>query len=511
MVPESWWNAFAVVVALGLLHLLVFTVLANLRMAQPTSTRWPFFVFVVPCLNEELVIGRCLDMLLALPIDDFAALVIDDGSDDATAQIVQRYDPSRVWLLQRQLPAARHGKGAALNHAYRHLQESGLLADRDAREVVVVVCDADGRLEPDAVEQVAPYFANPRIGAVQIGVRMYNAHEGLLARLQDMEFVVFTEIYQQARNRLTTVGLGGNGQFVRLAALQALEDSPWSDCLTEDLDLGIRLRLTGWVSMFTPLTHVKQQAVTDVGRLIRQRARWFQGHLQCARLIPLILRADLPLYSALDLSWHLLGPVAILLMSVWSAMFLTALGVAWVVDPATSLELATTNPWIFGVFYVLTMGPAVVYGHMYHRRTPELGRIRVALLSHAFIVYGYLWFFAGWRAVWHLLLGRRGWAKTARTIERGAATAERGAATAERAALALTPRKLSLYEATQLPAGELEQIDESRLSVCDTAGSEPRRSNAPLPRDALPPSTPPLSVRTSQLYDVVRSALEQHE
>ncbi|HSK95186.1 MAG TPA: glycosyltransferase family 2 protein [Euzebyales bacterium] len=444
MVAPLWWDAFAVIVVLGLLHLLTFAVLAHRRRSQPTSSRWPFFVFVVPCLNEELVIGRCLDMLLALPIDDLAALVIDDGSDDDTAQIVRRYDPARVWLLQRRPPDARLGKGAALNHAYRHLQESGLLADRDPHDVVVVVCDADGRLEPDAVEQVAPYFGDPRTGAVQVGVRMYNAHEGLLPRLQDMEFVVFTEIYQRARNHLTTVGLGGNGQFVRLAALQALEDSPWSDCLTEDLDLGIRLRLTGWVSVFTPLTHVKQQAVTDVGRLVRQRARWFQGHLQCARLIPPILRADLPVHAALDLSWHLLGPVAMLLMSVWSATFLAALGVVWITDPAASLELTLTSPWILAVFYASAMGPAALYAWLYHRRTPELGTVRVAWLSHLFIVYGYLWFVAGWCALWRLLLGRRGWAKTARTVDRGAVTGS--AAIATEADAAVDHRELSLYD-----------------------------------------------------------------
>jgi hypothetical protein len=50
-------------------------------------------------------------------------------------------------------------------------------------------------------------------------------------------------------------------------------------------------------------------------------------------------------------------------------------------------------------------------------------RRRVALLAHLFIVYGYLWFLAGWRAVWQAGTGRRGWAKTSRTVERRAAEA----------------------------------------------------------------------------------------
>jgi hypothetical protein len=252
---------------------------------------------------------------------------------------------------------------------------------------------------------------------------MYNVHESLLARMQDIEFVVFTEIYQRARRHLGTVGLGGNGQFVRLAALRSLQDSPWTDCLTEDLDLGIRLRLHGWTSEYTGRTWVEQQAVTSLARLIRQRARWFQGHLQCSRRIPVILRAGLPLHTTLDLCWHLLGPVTILLMSLWSALFMVSLVYLWVSDPAGSWHTITTQTWIVPGFYALSIAPAVLYGLVYRRQTQSMPGRRVAVLAHLFIIYGYLWFLAGWRAVWQAGTGRRGWAKTSRTAERRPAEA----------------------------------------------------------------------------------------
>ncbi|MGH1556015.1 hypothetical protein ACRAWF_42090 [Streptomyces sp. L7] len=43
-------------------------------------------------------------------------------------------------------------------------------------------------------------------------------------------------------------------------------------------------------------------------RLVRQRSRWFQGHLQSGRSRPLILR-DVPIRPALDLLYHLSSPV----------------------------------------------------------------------------------------------------------------------------------------------------------------------------------------------------------
>jgi cellulose synthase/poly-beta-1,6-N-acetylglucosamine synthase-like glycosyltransferase len=274
----------------------------------PTSL---FFVYMVPCYNEELVVGQTLQRLLASRVagyEGFAVLVVDDGSDDATASVVASFDDPRVWLLSRRLPDARKGKGEALNAAYRHLRDSDLLAGRDLSQVVVCVMDADGRLEPNALYEVGPYFADPRAGAVQVGVRMYNAAENRLTRMQDFEFVTFTEIFQRGRQLVGSVGLGGNGQFARLTALLALGDAPWTDFLTEDLDLGIRFLIGGWTNNFCPTTHVNQQAVTGLRRLLRQRVRWFQGHLQCWARLPDIFRSKLRVRATVDLVQHLLSP-----------------------------------------------------------------------------------------------------------------------------------------------------------------------------------------------------------
>lgn len=46
------------------------------------------FVFMVPCLNEEEVIGRTVQRLMSLPGPEKAILVIDDGSEDGTAAAV---------------------------------------------------------------------------------------------------------------------------------------------------------------------------------------------------------------------------------------------------------------------------------------------------------------------------------------------------------------------------------------------------------------------------------------
>lgn len=410
------WASIAIIVMAGGYNTTLF-VLSRRRIRRKRGPREErFYIFLLACLNEETVLAESLARITALPAGKFIALVIDDASDDGTAAIARAADPERVHLLQRYLPDARKGKGAALNNGIRHLRESGILDGHDPRDVIVCVVDADGRLDQHVVQSVDPFFDNPRTGGTQIGVRMYNRDKGLLARLQDMEFVIYGDIFQKARRYIGSVGMGGNGQFMRLAALDSLmgEDGsgPWSDSLTEDLDLGVRLIAHGWTNQHCTAAAVSQQAVLDVRRLVRQRSRWFQGHLQSAGLVPTILR-DIPTRPALDLLYHLSSPVLILLTSLLPLSFLVATA-GTVVGSVQAGHPLISPMWILGP-YVLSFTAAYAYGVVYHRRERDLGLLRAILLSHVFIFYGYIWFAAGWMGLWRMLTGKQTWLKTART------------------------------------------------------------------------------------------------
>jgi 1,2-diacylglycerol 3-beta-glucosyltransferase len=373
-----------------------------------------FFVFMMPCLNEEKVLLNSLQRLLSIPGEDFVVLVIDDGSDDNTVQAVSGILGERVWLLSRKPPHAREGKGEALNAGVRYLTGSGHLTGRDPDNVIVVVVDADGRLDPQSIEEVRPYFANPTIGAVQIGVRINNREQSRLARMQDMEFVIYTEVFQRGRRHLGSVGLGGNGQFMRLSAMMSLGASPWTRSLTDDLDLGVRLIAAGWRNEYCSTVAVHQQGVVELRRLIRQRSRWFQGHLQSWKLIPLVLRSA-PRRARADLLYHLSSPAILLVASLLSASFLLSM--------VNSVILAAEgqNPfgWWIASTYALTFGPALAFSFVYwlRERRSGVGLFRTAMFAHMYVCYGMMWYASGWWAVGRTLRGRTGWAKTDRVAE----------------------------------------------------------------------------------------------
>ncbi|OKK04681.1 hypothetical protein AMK26_15330 [Streptomyces sp. CB03234] len=389
--------------------------------AAPTNAGHLLFVFVLPCLDEEVVIGASLDRLLALPQRNWIALVVDDGSQDGTAEIVERFTDPRILLMRRVPPQARQGKGEALNAAYRHigteLIRTPAFAGYGREDIVLVVVDADGRIRSDALSVVAPLFRDPHIGAVQIAVRIYNATANLLARLQDLEFVTYTEIFQRARSRLGSAGLGGNGQFTRLSALQALGDAPWTRCLTEDLDLGVRLLSRGWRTRFTPRTQVWQQGLTRLRPFVRQRTRWFQGHLQCVAEIPRILTSQLPARIVVDLLIVLTLPLLVLLTTFSVVAFYASLISVAAGGGTEMFETVTANYGIVLIVWgLVSFGVAPVCAYAYHRAA-RTGVPRSVAYGLLFTFYCYHWLPVGWLALGRQLLRRSTWAKTRRLPE----------------------------------------------------------------------------------------------
>ena len=72
-----------------------------------------YFSIVIPTYNRAGLIGLTLDSVMAQQDTDFEVLVVDDGSKDNTAEIVQRY---LVDSRLRYLPKENGERGAARNY-----------------------------------------------------------------------------------------------------------------------------------------------------------------------------------------------------------------------------------------------------------------------------------------------------------------------------------------------------------------------------------------------------------
>jgi 1,2-diacylglycerol 3-beta-glucosyltransferase len=379
------------------------------------------FWIIVPALNEEVVVGNTVKAALGLtgPGGTLArVLVVDDGSDDGTPHVLAAIGHPRLHVMRRDLPEARQGKGEALNAAYRYIAERTAEAGVDPSKVVLGIIDGDGQGSGNILLEVSRMLRDTGVGAVQVQVRIRNRNR-LLGAVQDLEFAAIVNACQSLRDTLDTVGLGGNGQFTRLSALLALGDAPWSACLVEDLELGLRMHLGGVGIRYTSRASVTQQAVVDVRRLTRQRTRWAQGNLQCARYLRrLVTSKRIGVTSLAEVLHYLLSPwLNALVTVVLAGMVAVSVAGLLIGHPTAFLhswaEVARTGGLGLGV----TFFPGFVWAlvHRYRLRDESLRRLLVAALAYpAFLLLGLV---ATYRAIARQATGRQAWAKTERLAE----------------------------------------------------------------------------------------------
>ena len=374
------------------------------------------WAFVVPALNEEVTIADAVQRLLEVQVTNKVILVVDDGSDDRTGEILAGIDAPEVTVLTRAAPHARQGKSEALDDAWRYLHRvvlgSGAYRGWDPSRVIVTIVDADGRLDPEAW-RVGRHFADDRVGGVQAQVRIYNRRSPLTIA-QDLEFAVFGSVYQLGRMGWGTANMGGNGQFNRLSALDsvAVADAygrvgPWRAArLTEDQDIGLRMIRQGWRSAQAIDVSIDQQGLNALRPLYRQRTRWAQGAWQVLDLLrSSITNRRLGLVARCDQLWYLLTPF----VQAWVG----ATVVLSVVFLTTGIARPRWTVLMLVLFYAFSAAPGIV-GVLFARRGGVRAFVVNVLLAHLYLCYTWLIYPVVYRAMFRQLAGRGSWAKTKR-------------------------------------------------------------------------------------------------
>ena len=277
------------------------------QMWMPTS-----IVALIPAFNEEKVICNSIHALLATPDVDFKIIVIDDGSSDATAEVVRRSfeHTQRVNVLSKQ----NGGKWAALNYG---------LAHTDAE--VVITLDADTQFEPDALRWLVRHFVDPEVAAVA-GAAIVGNQINLITRFQALEYVINQNLDRRALEVVNgiTVVPGAIGAWRRSTLLAVGGFLP--DTLAEDAEATVRLARRDWKVLYEPRAGARTEAPETIASFMKQRLRWMFGTLQVAfknlpavwRLRPIGLGLfGLPNIIVFQFVFTLIAP-AMDIMVVWS-------------------------------------------------------------------------------------------------------------------------------------------------------------------------------------------------
>jgi cellulose synthase/poly-beta-1,6-N-acetylglucosamine synthase-like glycosyltransferase len=250
----------------------------------------PRIAVVVPAHNESTgVIPTLADVSNQLLAGDRLLLIADNCNDDTAAvasavgaEVTERINHSKV------------GKGYALEWGICHIAA-------DPPDIVIMI-DADSRLEPHALDRLS--YAVVTTGRPVQALYLMTSPEVSSINFQVAEFG------WRVKNWLRPLGrsvlnlpcqLAGSGMafpwdVIRTAAVG-------NGNIVEDLHLGIELAMGGHKPLFCPSAKVTSQFAASRRGAETQRGRWEQGHL---RMI-VSSAATLVMRSIVQRDWHLLA------------------------------------------------------------------------------------------------------------------------------------------------------------------------------------------------------------
>ncbi|MFE4258347.1 bifunctional polysaccharide deacetylase/glycosyltransferase family 2 protein [Streptomyces sp. NPDC056883] len=218
---------------------------------------------LVPAYNERECIANTLN---SLAVSDYPieVIVIDDGSSDGTADIVEAMNLPFVRLIRK----ANGGKSSALN--------TGIAA---ASHEIIVMMDGDTVFEPSTVRELVQPFGDATIGAVAGNAKVGN-RDSLIGAWQHIEYVLGHNLDRRMYDMLNVIQTipGAVGAF-RKEALRRVGGMS-DDTLAEDTDITIAVLCDGWRIVYAEEARAWTEAPASLQQLWSQRYRWSYGSMQ---------------------------------------------------------------------------------------------------------------------------------------------------------------------------------------------------------------------------------------
>jgi cellulose synthase/poly-beta-1,6-N-acetylglucosamine synthase-like glycosyltransferase len=286
------------------------------------------FLVLIPAYNEETVIGRCLEAIVADKRARDLVLVVADRCTDSTAAIARR---SGALVLERS-PDEEPGRAAA--------RQAGLERARALDWDAVVMLDADSVIAPGFFDACEQAMAS---GADAVQARSESSHGRSLASEASLAAFALQGItIPRGRDRLgLSVRLRGTGMAIRRPlALAHRFRAPASEDLVFTLDLilaGVRCR-------HVDTARLRSEGESRWSTFGGQKVRYEAGRMAAARAyVPRLLRRAFGHrdVAALEAAWFLATPpFALAALSLLAGLAFSALAQSWALTGVFGAALA---------------------------------------------------------------------------------------------------------------------------------------------------------------------------
>lgn len=232
------------------------------RARQALFNENPLVSIIIPGKNEGAHLYKLTRSLAEQTYQNYELIIVDDGSDDDTP-IIGRNLEKRGLIGQFIRNEMRGGKASAAN-----------LALRFSKGKLIVHLDADCSFDSDAIENIlVPFYLDDHIGAVGGNVKVRNHEQSLCARLQSIEYLKTISV---GRIIATELGIykiisGAFGAF-RKDVIDRI--GGWDIGPGLDGDITVKIRKSGFRTVFEPSAVCLTNAPYKFSKLTRQRLRW---------------------------------------------------------------------------------------------------------------------------------------------------------------------------------------------------------------------------------------------
>ncbi len=223
----------------------------------------PTLTLLIPAYNEADVIRAKLENCLELdyPRDAYQVLVVDDGSDDGTREmIIELQERGVMAILQPQ----RQGKMAAVNAGFAH-----------ARGEIVVLSDASPIYKSDALRLLVRPFADPTVGVV-VGALVTRDRDTGVAKQAGMYWRYESALRRWESRTGSTVAVHGNMFAIRKSCFRPLK----TGTINDEFSLAMEAIRQGYRVIYEPAAISYDDASLSMQDEVNRRTRINAGRFQ---------------------------------------------------------------------------------------------------------------------------------------------------------------------------------------------------------------------------------------
>lgn len=362
VVLSAWLIVFFMFVFLYFGYFLLVFVLGKWRRKQikKSDEFLPHVSVLIPCYNVETSIDQKLENLLqsSYPKEKLQIIAIESGSDDQTyRKLSQHHNSGEIELIRQ---PKRLGKASAIN--------AGL--ERCVSDIVVIT-DAEAKLDKDAIKELVKNLADPDIGAV-VGSLIISPGKSIFGRMNHLFFKSFRQRIRIWESNIDSVSfLSGELCAFRKSVLGRISERTIND----DRYILLKTRSMGLRCVCEPLAHVSESTPNNLSGHIAQKRRTTMGAIQgTVEFKHLLFNSRYGLFGKLILPAYLirliLFPFLLLLLETLSPLLILLLwstnGAIWVMAGLLTLILfslfAAGRRLLLPLFYGIIVQIAILMG-----------------------------------------------------------------------------------------------------------------------------------------------------